>query len=118
MPRAPLPKSLPGLFFVLEFDRLRGKFILHVDDEEENSYDLSGDVPMMMRQFELWGLGRLGTLSIDIAKEFGAVQTIPTQARTIPLYDKAAFQKPVLKFGDEGEETNHARTLPRLRPSL
>lgn len=84
-PRAPLPKALPGEFFVLAYDRDRSTFILAVDDADHSNYNLGGDVTTLMRHFRTWGLSDIGTRAIDAAREFGAVQAIPAEDRVIRL---------------------------------
>ncbi len=110
--RPPLPRTLPGEFFVIEWEKYRGRFVLHVDDEERSSYDLGANIQAIMRQFELWGHAKTGTRAIDVAKEFGAAQAILSDGRVIALYDNSEFKNPTLKFED-GQE-NAQRDLPKL----
>ncbi len=114
-PKAPLPASLPGDFFLVEYDRTRGRYILHLDNEDEESYDLGSDIQAMMRQFERWGLYSIGCEAIDRAREFGLAQAIPGETtrddRVIALHDRPGKGRR-MTFQD-GKETRHG-DLPRL----
>lgn len=114
MSKAPLPEQLPGDFFVLVWDRDREVFILHVDDADRSSYMLGGEVPKLMLQFRLWGYADIGNRSIDMAKEFGAVQTIPEQNRTIALFNR---DKNLATQLFKEEESRHAK-YPDFIPPL
>lgn len=110
MPQAPLPETLPGDFFVLEYDRDLGRYLLHVDDADGKSFRLPGSVPRIQLQFRQWGLDkRLSDDVIDAAREFGAVQCIPAQRRVINLIDRHPG-KTAVEFHDE-EKTNAAAYL-------
>ena len=117
MARAPLPDELPGTFFVLEWDRARECFILHIDDEDGSSYNLGNVIETVMMRFRIWGLPRIGNRAIDAAREFGVVQVLPEEDRIINLInrdvrpDRSVHFEPV-----EGREGRHV-TLPRLGPN-
>lgn len=108
------PQTLPGTFFVLEFNKFRDCFILTVDDEQQSSYKLGNDIQVVMAFFARWGIAEFGNRCIDIAKEFGSVQGIPSQDRTIPLFERNVSFKRSLVFQ---EETGYVGTLPSLRPT-
>jgi hypothetical protein len=114
-PKAPLPESLPGEYFLMEYDRSRGRYILHLDNDDEESFDLGSDVQEMMRQFERWNLYSIGCEAIDRAREFGVAQAIPGETtrddRVIALHNRSRKGRE-LKFRD-GEEKRHG-DLPRL----
>ena len=108
--RPPLPRKLPGEFFVLEWDKFRGRFLLYVDDEERSSYDMGGNIQIIMRQFrQLWELDIIADRAIDTAKEFGKAQAILHDGRVIALYDRTGFE-PDLGLD---KEPNRG-TLPKL----
>jgi len=114
-PKAPLPEVLPGAFFVLEYDRNSECFILHVDDEDETSYDLGADIPAIMHQMRRWNMFTIGCEAVDRAKEFGAAQAIPEhedKGRVIALFDRKAKRRPLR----DSEEKNYGN-LPSLRAS-
>lgn len=109
----PLPEKLPGDFFVLEFDRDRERFTLIVDDADETSYNLGNDIQKVMMRFRVWGLVLLGDRVIDIAKEFGACQGIPSQDRAIPLYERPAAKALRTQRVDfSKEDSKYAGHLP------
>lgn len=114
-PKAPLPESLPGDFFLMEYDRSRGRYILHLDNDDEESFDLGSDVQEMMRQFERWGRYSIGCEAIDRAREFGLAQAIPGETarddRVIALHDRPGKGRELM-FRD-GKEKRHG-DLPRL----
>lgn len=109
MADAPLPESLPGLFFLIEYDRDDQTYAIHLDDEDYTSYEL-GDVQQAMRQFELWAfvaddgtaLLNAAHLALDIAHEFGAAIAVPTEKppRVWAHYDRT----PVTIRLNEGEQ--------------
>ena len=109
--RPPLPKTLPGEFFVLEWEKYRGRFVLHVDDEEHSSYDLGANIRVIMRQFKLWNHETVGNRAVDMAKEFGSAQAILHDNRVIALYDRGSTPS----VWDKDKEREGAQTvLPRL----
>jgi hypothetical protein len=87
MATAPLPRSLPGRFFVLEWDKDREYFTLYVDDGQGSSYKL-GDLRKSQFEFKMWGIEEFGARVVDQAREFGRVQAIPSQNRIINLIDR------------------------------
>lgn len=95
MAKAPLPETLPGSFFVLEYKRDRGGYVLHIDDEKRSSFWLGGTTSRLLMQFRLWGLEEIGASALDLAREFGAAQAIPGQDRVIPLFDRSPTKKPI-----------------------
>ena len=112
MAKAPLPVQLPGEFFVLEWNKLRETFILHVDDAEKSSYNLGSDVQIAMMRFRVWGLEDIGNRAIDIAREFGVAQAIPKGNRVIPIFERFAYKsRPAPEFK---EDNGYAGTLPSL----
>ena len=118
-PRAPLPKVLPGDFFVLAWDRDREVFTLVVDDADESDYNLGGDIQKVMRHFDSWKLKEIGYRAIDAAHEWGMVQVIPTEDRIIRLsgrdpVDTVSGRLQAL----EEQEHGNVRHLPNLRSSV
>lgn len=108
--RPPLPRTLPGEFFVLEWEKHLDRFILHVDDEEHSSYDMGGNIQLIMRQFrQLWKLDALADQAIDMAREFGKAQVILHDGRVIALFNRTGFE-PDLGLD---KEPNHG-LLPKL----
>ena len=88
MATAPLPRELPGRFFVLEWNRDLEHFTLYVDDGQGSSYKL-GDISKSRFQFRVWGIEEFGARALDQAREFGRVQAIPTQNRILNLIDRS-----------------------------
>ena len=113
MPRAPLPDALPGEFYVLEWDRDGERFVIYVDDEENSSYDLGGEVQDAMAAFRRWGLKDIGDRSIDMAREFGIVQAIPSQGRTLAIFDRDANNKRTVKFEEENPYARYSAAFRR-----
>lgn len=113
-PKAPLPKELPGDWFVLGYDRDRDTHILVVDDEDGSSYNLGHDVQKVMRQFELWGLKEFGNRAIDAAREFRLVQGIPSEDRVIRLagHDTTPADLIARQLIEKEQEQGHVRHLP------
>ena len=104
MPQAPLPESLPGDFFVLEYNPDTQAFVLHLDDEDGSSYRFGtlGTINRMQLQFRLWGLDpKVSDRAIDAAKEFHSVQCIWKQDRVINLIDRKPDKPLVFKDGEE-----------------
>jgi hypothetical protein len=85
------PTKLPGLFFILEWDRDRELFVLHVDDGDGSSYAIGRNadpVAAAMFQFKLWGLQDVGTAAIDMAREFGAAKVMLNDGRVVALFNR------------------------------
>lgn len=97
MARAPLPDRIPtGTFFVLRWDVDAERMLVQVDDEARSSYDLGCVLPRVVDQLALWGVPRLfATRAVDTAREFRAVQVIPTQDRIINLIPRTPNSNPV-----------------------
>lgn len=115
MPKAPLPDSLPGTMFILEWKRDRETFVIHVDDANYSSFDLGGDVQQVMLRFRLWGMKDVGDRAIDTARCFGGANVhIPT-GRVVSVFDRDADRKRAVRF-EEDEE--HVGTGPILRSHL
>lgn len=98
------PKTLPGDFFVLTFDRETGNYDLIVDDigvdhPEPSSYKLGDDIETVMLYFRVIGLKELGNRAIDAAREFGQVQAIPSDGRVIRIPARGEPQR-----GNQREE--------------
>ena len=106
-----LPETLPGDFFVVEWDRLRDRFVLYVDDPDKSSYDLGNDIQVAMRRFSIWGIPDLGNRVLDLAREFGLAQGAPGTNRALPLFKRVSDQ-PRAQVQFE-EDVNHA-CLPKL----
>ena len=112
-PHTPLPESLPGSFFVLGYDRDRDVYILVLDDEDESSFNLGSDVPVVMRRFEQWGLKDIGNRAIDAAREFRLVQVIPHEGRVIriPQTDPDGAALIAKQLHEQEQEQGHVRHL-------
>lgn len=97
MARAPLPDRIPlGTFFVLRWDHDAERMILQVDDEAHSSYDMGCDLPKVVFQLKLWGVPALfAERAVNTAREFRAVQVIPTQDRIINLIPRKTNSNPV-----------------------
>lgn len=115
--RAPVPATLPGQFFVLSYDREDQRYVLHVDDAEESTFDLGDDIDDVRAQFLSRGypLVHVNDL-IDRAREFGTCQYIPragehVEDRVIQILPRAA-RTPVLRLF---EDPSDARWNSRLR---
>lgn len=112
----PLPETLPGTFYVLEWNRDLEIFILHVDDESHSSYKLGNDIQIVMMRFKVWGLQELGKQTIDLAKEFGMAQGIFSGNRALAIFERVNDKKrPEPVFNSEG--SSYAGYLPTLRPT-
>ena len=98
MAKAPLPETLPGQFFVLEWKMDRKGYTLHVDDAQRSSYWLGGDTNQLLLRFRLWGCKKIGTQALDLAREFGAVQAVMGQNLVIPLFDRSPDRNKPVKF--------------------
>lgn len=104
MPQAPLPETLPGDFFVLEYNTDTEVFVLHLDDEDGSSFRFGtlATVPRMQTQFRLWGLDpKVTDRAIDAAKEFRSIQCVWSQDRVISLIDRNPENPLVFKDGEE-----------------
>jgi hypothetical protein len=112
MANAPLPTTIPGSFFVLEWDRPYERYVLHLDDEEGSSHNLGSNIPEIMMRFRIWGLERLTDRMMGMAREFGAVQVIPDEDKVAAVISRDLNTLRV-KFRDDEEATNVA--LPKLR---
>jgi len=101
--KAPLPEKLPGEFFVLEWNRLRETFVIHVEDAQLSSYDLGGVIEKVMLRFELWGHKEIGMQAIDIARSFGAAKCLVPLQRVVPLFDRADARSKAVRFEETPE---------------
>lgn len=110
MPRqkAKLPHEFPGDFFVLRWDRDRGAFVLHLDDEHRSSHDLGSDIPTILSLLELRGFTKfMRETAVDYAREFGAAQCIPSTGRVIQILPRTPKTRPHLKFRDDDQHNHH-----------
>jgi hypothetical protein len=84
----PVPKTLPGDFFVVAHDEDDG-FTVYLDDEASSSYRI-GPVQEAMTQMKIWGVGyQFASRALDYAREFKSpVQCIESENRTISLRDR------------------------------
>ena len=101
----PLPTSLPGEFFVLVWNRESQQFELHVDDEDQSSYQMGSDIPKAMAYFaNVLKLGQIGDRAIDVAKEFGAAQVMfrEPEPRVLMVFDRKAVC-PALRFPSDSD---------------
>jgi hypothetical protein len=100
MAKAPLPDTLPGKFFVVEYGEFTEEVVVIVDDGQMSSYRL-GPPMLAHHQLTIWGVDSLlASRAIDYAKEFKApVQCIPSKNRTISLRERCDTQE--LVFPEE-----------------
>ena len=103
---APLPRELPGVFFILVWEKDNERFILHTDDIDGSSYDMGNNLSFIALQLRLWGYAELAGRTIDTAREYGAVQVIPSQDRIIALFDREKLKVDV--FDKENEHATYA----------
>lgn len=102
MPKAPLPRILPGEFFLLRWQRDIETFIVELDDESHNSYDLGPEPLVVVDQLRMRGFEKqFREQAVDIAREFGAAQCIPAQQRVLPIIPRSAPAPDV--FAEEGQ---------------
>lgn len=85
MARAPVPRTPPGSFFLVAFDRESGAYTLVVDDETHSSYNLGDDVAAVMAYFRHTAAPELGYRAVDLAREFGAAQVVPGEDRVFKV---------------------------------
>lgn len=117
MARAPLPNSLPGEFFVIQYDREMERFLLILDDVSEtqpqpSSYPLDNDLQKAIRFFKQRGLKEIGCRAIDLAKEFGMAQAILKTGVVIPdPLRKRPKVRDVFAVFEEKMSTPHLPTL-------
>ncbi len=97
MARAPLPDRISiGTFFVLRWDVDAERMFLWVDDAAHSSYDMGCHLSAVVDQLVLWGVPKLfAARAVDAAREFRAVQVIPTQDRVINLLPRTSQANPV-----------------------
>jgi len=115
MAKAPFPERIPGEIFLLEWDRDRDVFVLHVDDANYSSFNLGSDIQQIMQRFKMWDLEETGYAAIDLARSFGAAKAhIPT-GRTAAVFARDDERKlpPMFK---ENEDEAHAGSV--LRPHM
>jgi len=93
------PPGLPGVFYVLSYDKEGLAFTLYVDDEQQSSYNL-GELSATIRYLGLFG-GSVADLAINHAMQFGAVQVIPGQKRVIALYNHHCHVDPFAKANQD-----------------
>jgi len=87
--RAPVPKLLPGEFFVLEYLRELETFSLHVDDEDYSTYDLGNDTAELQVLFRTLRIEATGEIlqpkqidrMIDISRELGMAHSAGRRTR-------------------------------------
>ena len=113
MAEAPLPETLPGGFFVLEWDRDRHVFILHTQDEDFSSFNLGGDIQRVRFRFKMWKRKELGDRAIDVAHEFGACKASLEDGRVVALFERSRERHIEFKEDDYAEGTlTSLRTHP------
>ncbi|RKX65559.1 MAG: hypothetical protein DRP42_04545 [Tenericutes bacterium] len=114
MAKAPLPKFIPGDFFVLTYTRGSGRYVLHLDDADGSSYNLGSNVDFILRQFELWGYEGIARDAIDRARTFRTVQVIPEQNRIINLFERPNERKRNVFDNDKDKRNAKFIALPTL----
>lgn len=104
-PKAPLPSVLPGEFFVLVWNRDAETFRIELDDAHHSSYDLGGDPQKVNDLLHLRGFEKaFREQAVDIAREFGMSQCIPSQRRVLPIIPRRVPRVP-FTYGEEQEPT-------------
>ena len=100
MGKVPLPDSLPGDFFVVQYEEDMEQYKLFLDDGRGSSF-LVGNVQDAMTVLSVWGVDRLlAGRALDYAREFKApVQCIPSEGRTISFRNRKDERK--LVFAEE-----------------
>lgn len=117
-----MPEVLPGDFFVLEFSRLTDTFLLHVDDEDRSTYDLGDEIAALQMLFRTRTNAVNGgplqpeliDRTIDIARELGMAQYIPTlgelvEDRVLSIVPRDANRG--LKFDEDEDQKNWTHGL-------
>ena len=117
-----MPEVLPGDFFVLEFSRLTDTFLLHVDDEDRSTYDLGDEIAALQMLFRTRTNAVNGgplqpeliDRTIDIARELGMAQYIPTlgelvEDRVLSIVPRDANRG--LKFDENEDQKNWTHGL-------
>ena len=125
---APTPAVLPGAFFVLEYQREVGAFALHVDDDDRSTYDLGDEIEELVILFRTkTNAANGGPLQpemidrmIDIARELGMAQYIPTKGeliedRVLSILPRDAHQTG-LKFDEDEDQKNWLHGLRQRVP--
>jgi hypothetical protein len=120
--QAPVPEVLPGAFFVLEFSRVADAFFLHVDDDDRSTYDLGDEVAQLQILFRTRTNAVNGgplqpeliDRTIDIARELGMAQYIPTpgvlvEDRVLSIVPREVKQG--LKFDEDEDQKNWTHGL-------
>jgi hypothetical protein len=115
---APVPDELPGAFFVLEFSRDAEAFRLHVDDEDRSTYDLGDEIADLQVLFRTRTNAVTGgplqpeliDRMIDIARELGMAQYIPTpgelvEDRVLSIVPREAPHRGLKFDEDEDQKT-------------
>lgn len=103
MAKAFPPRTIPGEFFVLAYDRYDQTYTLFVDDGSHSSYNLGNDIESVMRYFKVINVAELGNRAIDLAKEFGASQCVPSEDRVFRINTTPQRGESPLKFRDEAD---------------
>lgn len=102
MPKAPLPSILPGAFFLLRWRRDIETFVVELDDETHSSYDLGPEPVRVAEELRRRGLPKqFREQAVDLAREFGAAQCIPSQERVLALIPRRVPTPDV--FAQEGQ---------------
>jgi hypothetical protein len=98
---APLPKVLPGLFFVLEHFRDSGYFKLYLDDDVGTSHLIKMSPTELSKRFQDYGLDPVtANDAVDRAIEFHSVQVIPAKKQVISLHRRTPARS-VISFEEE-----------------
>lgn len=117
-----MPEVLPGDFFVLEFSRVDDTFLLHVDDGDRSTYDLGDEVAALQvllhtRTNAVNGgpfQPELIDRTIDIARELGMAQYIPTKGELVEDRVLSIVPRDVkrgLKFDEDEDQKNWLHQL-------
>ncbi len=109
-PKAPLPISIPGRYFLVTYRPHGDAYTITLDDPDKSSYDLGSDMSEIVRRFRRWGHEKLGSDAVDFAREYGGVQAIITGHRLRSLHRMKPPTRP--NVFAQPERTSYA--LPSL----
>src|ERR1035441_6069183 len=114
MPTAPFPRTLPGDFYLLVYERDLDTFTIHLDDSDKTSFALGSDVTKVMQRFKYWGIPKLGNETVDLAREFGMAQGIFSLQRSIPIFERPSEKAQSVKWEDGEDGQKKFEALPSL----
>lgn len=112
--RPPIPKTLPGQYFVVEYSRDDDTYRIILDDEDHSNYPLPVQEQARQSLFDRWGIGELCDSCFGRAKDFGAAQCLILQRRVLTLAGDAKRENVMAKLREieDGRKTT-TNFLPR-----